>query len=69
MLKRQMGIPLVEKDIIALFNVRAVKPTMHFKIDDRNLQKIIIRKSKRQMMKDMQKLLGTDNIVECVAEL
>ena len=65
LMKQSMGLPPNVEDYVEIWKLDPAKPIMTYSISDKDLKGIIHRVSKRQMVLDMQKLLGSD-IVECV---
>lgn len=60
LIKQRMGIPPNASEYAALFACEIKKPKMSYEIDTVALRKLIQRTSKKQMMRDMQQLLGAD---------
>lgn len=61
MIKRSMGVPAVENEYVHLFAHNIKKPVLEFVITTKQIRKLIQRTSAKQMLYDMQRLLGTNS--------
>ena len=63
MIKRSMGVPPVEDEYARLFAHNIQKPELKLRINTEQIRKLIQKTSARQMLHEMQQLLGT-NIID-----